>query len=236
MGRMDLLIHSACSRVVAGCLVAACGVVVFFVFFQGKISPDTRVAAQDIKQSFLAAALAAERSGHLLDAVSAYEKVLAEKPDPAQDAFAWLKLGMIYFHVGLPTKAEQAYLKAIDSGFNHPDVYLHLGYIKESSGKPAQALEYYAKAELAGSRNPVLYFNMGNVHAGEGRDARALEYLKRAVILDPRYLDAFVNLAIIAARQGEYTDAQFYLEKAGKLGYDAPVAFKNELARKAREK
>ncbi len=191
-------------------------------------NPNTRNNIQDM----ILEAAEAEKNGRLPEAIGIYEKILAQDP---QAAVVYLKLGQIYFRMGLPTKSEEAYLKAIGYGLNDPDVFLFLGYIKESQSKLDLALEYYSKAELAASRNPVLYFNMGNVHAQLGHADQALTYFKRAVVLNPDYMDAFVNLSIVSAQAGEYFDAQYYLEKAEKLGYHAPVQYKEGLAAKVKE-
>jgi tetratricopeptide (TPR) repeat protein len=230
MDRIKRLLYSARIFILAGVLFVVAGV----VFWRGHtITVSVKPAAVAViplgVPDFLKQAAEAEVTGKLLDAISAYEKVL--EIDPGY-ALVYLKLGVIYFHLGLPTKAEELYLMAIEKGLSDPDIYVHLGYIKESQGKLDQALEYYAKGELSASSNPVLYFNMGNVYARQGRNDKALGYFKRAVIIKSDYLDAFVNLAIISAQIGEYSDAQYYLEKAEKQGYVAPVEFKEGLAKK----
>lgn len=188
--------------------------------------PSVQPQPADV-QRLMAAALDAEQKGRLPEAIRAYEAVLARTEGFAP---AYFRLGAIYFHLGMPSKAEELYLNAIDKGLDNPDVYLHLGYIKEVEGRLAQALEYYAKGELAASKNPVLYFNMGNVQARLGQQDKSVAAFKRAVALDPAYMDALANLAIILAGMNEYQDAQYYLEKAEKLGYDAPAEFKQGLA------
>ena len=236
MTRVGKFIHSA-RFLIAAIILFAAGVVIF--------GPDQPVstAAGGVKrvpsaepqagvEALLKEAQDAQTKDRLPEAVSLYEKVLGLAPEFAP---VYLKLGQIYFRMNLPSKAEEAYLKAIDKGLNDPDVFLYLGYIKETRGDFDQAMAYYAKAEFAGSRNSVLYFNMGNVHARQDHKDKALEYFKRAVVLDPKYMDAFVNLAIVSAETGEYADAQFYLEKAEKLGYDAPVEFKAGLAKELKK-
>ncbi len=180
-------------------------------------------------QVLLKEAAEAEIAGRLPEAISAYEKILDLDPKYVS---SYLKLGIIYFHLGLPSKAEELYLRAIEQGLSDPDIYIRLGYIKEAQGKLDQALEYYVKGELAASRNPVLYFNMGNVYARQGQGGKALVYFKQAIVLKPDYLDAFVNLTIVLAQTGEYSDAQYYMEKAEKLGYKPPAQFKEGLAAK----
>jgi tetratricopeptide (TPR) repeat protein len=237
MIRIGAFIYSARFFIVAGILLAA-AVIIFWpahpvsTAASGVVKQAALVKPDPAVETLLGEAADAQAQGRLPEAVGLYEKVLALSPDFAP---VYLKLGQIYFRMGLPSKAEEVYLKAIDKGLNDPDIFLYLGYIRETRGDLDQALGYYAKAELSASRNPVLYFNMGNVHARQAHNDKALEYFKRAVILDPGYMDSFVNLAIVSAQAGEYADAQYYLEKAEKLGYDAPVEFKAGLAKELKK-
>lgn len=185
-----------------------------------------------LMQAMLTDAAQAEKSGRWSEAVGAYEKILEQAPNFAP---GYLKLGMIYFHLGMPSKAQEQYLIALNKGISDPDIYLHLGYIKESQDDLDEAAAYYAKAELGGSQNPMLYFNMGNIHARKGRLDKALDYFKRAVLLNPGYMDAFVNLSIVSAQAEAYADSRYYLEKAEKLGYEAPAQFKKDLEQRLKK-
>lgn len=224
--------HVARYFMAGGVLLAAAGV----IFLQARPcvrpgSPAAPVVAAPTVAAYLADALDAEGKGRGSEAISAYEHALALDPGLS---FAYLKLGVIYFRMNLPSKAEASYLKAIEHGESDPDVYLYLGYVKESQDKLDAAQEYYAKAELAGSGNPVLYFNMGNVQARQGHNDKAVEYFKRAVTLKEDYTDAFVNLSIVLASVGEFADALYYLNKAEKLGYQVPERFRKDLEDKVK--
>ena len=237
MNRILKFIHSMRFFIAAGILLAS-GMVIFWPDHSDSTAASGRVnkavmAEPGVKvEVLLKQASDAQDKGSFQDAASIYEKVLVLAPDFAP---VYLKLGQIYFRLGLTSKAEEVYLKAIEKGLNEPDLFLYLGYIREARGDFDQALAYYAKAEFAGSRNPVLYFNMGNIHARQGHVDKAMACFKRAVVLDPKYMDSFVNLAIMSAETGEYADAQYYLEKAEKLGYDGPVEFKAGLAKELKK-
>ncbi|MFH0753938.1 MAG: tetratricopeptide repeat protein [Candidatus Omnitrophota bacterium] len=230
---MKKCIHSlrahlaAVIAVLLGCYAVALWWPTFWVCpVSGKSVVEIKSDPMGSMDTMIGQALEDEKAGRLIEATIIYENLLKQYP---KQTVIYFKLGAIYFRSGFPIKAEEAYLKAIEQGVNDPDVYLYLGYIKETQGKLEPALEYYAKAKLAASSSPVLYFNMGNVNAQLGHFDKALEDLKHAVILNPDYMDAFVNLSIISAQAGEYADAQYYLEKAEKLGYHAPVEYKEGL-------
>jgi tetratricopeptide (TPR) repeat protein len=157
-------------------------------------------------------------AGRLPEAVAAYEKVVVQKPALAE---TYLRLGLIYFKLNLPTKAEAMYEQAISRGLDAPDVYFHLGYIKEVRGALNLALADYLKAEQKGSTNPELFYNIGNAYARMDKRQEALSYYKRTVSIDPGHMNAFVNLSVVSFQMGLYADAQFYLDKAAQLGYKA---------------
>ncbi len=172
--------------------------------------------------SLYRAAETAQLQGRLVEAVAAYEKALDVIPDMAE---TYLRLGQIYFKLGLPSKAQEFYVKAVDHGLSDPEVYFHLGYIEEVRNVLDKALEYYLKAEKGGSRNPELFYNIGNAYARLEKKAEAVIYYKRVVSMNPLHMDAFVNLSVVSFQMKEYADARFYLDKAVALGYKAPEEY-----------
>ncbi len=165
--------------------------------------------------------------GRFAEAIAAYERVIQERPDLAEPYF---RLGVMYFNLGLKTKSEEYYLKAIEKDFKNPEIYFHLGYIKESEGKLQESLEWYLKAEEKGVGSAELYFNIGNVFARMANPERAIDYYKKAVSVNPKHMDSFINLSIISYNKGLYSDASFYLEKARGLGYEPPEQYLKALS------
>ncbi|NTV28631.1 MAG: tetratricopeptide repeat protein [Candidatus Omnitrophica bacterium] len=168
--------------------------------------------------------------GRFAESVSVYEKVIKERPDLAEPYF---RLGVLFFNLGLSSKSEEYYLKAIEKDFRNPEIYFHLGYIKESEGKSQEALEWYLKAEEKGVGSAELYFNIGNVFVRLGNQDRAVDYYKKAISVNPGHVDAFINLSIISFQKAQFADASFYLDKARELGYVPPPDYLNALASKA---
>jgi tetratricopeptide (TPR) repeat protein len=170
--------------------------------------------------------------GRVPEAVVAYEKLIETRPKFAEPYF---RLGMIYFHLGLKSKSEEAYLKAIELDFKNPEIYFHLGYIKESEGKLQDALEWYLKAEERGVASAELYFNLGNVFARLDNKGNAVAYYTKAVVVNPRHMDSYINLSIISFHLQKFVDAKFYLDKAAALGYKPPDEYVALLASKLLE-
>lgn len=160
------------------------------------------------------------------EAVSAYEKVMATYPKHPE---AYFQLGALYFRIGLKSKSQENYLKAVALDYRNPEIYFHLGYIRETEGDLQGALEWYLKAEEKGVGSAELYFNTGNVFARLGNNTRALEYFTRAVSVNPAHLDAFVNLSVVSFYEKKFADAAFYLDKARALGYNPPAEYLDSL-------
>ena len=165
---------------------------------------------------------ALKSEGRFPEAVASYEKALAIQPELPE---TYLRLGLLYFKLQMPTQAEEFYLKAIDHGMDNPEVYFHLGYIEEVRGALDKALAYYIKSEQKGSGNPELFYNIGNAYARQGKGAEAIIYYKRVVGMNPMHLDAFVNLSTVSYQLNNFADARFYLDKAVNLGYKAPEEY-----------
>ncbi len=184
-----------------------------------------------VSKSSLEEAREAEEKGRLPEAVSAYERFIALKPDVPVGYF---RLGALYFKMGLSTKAEEIYLKAVALKQDVAEAYFRLGYVAESQSDLPKALGYYEKAERNLCGNSSLFFNLGNVHAQLDHKDEAISYYKKAVAKNPAYLDAFVNLSVVSFHNGAYADADFYLRKAMALGYQAPREYLDTLAQKVR--
>ncbi len=179
-------------------------------------------AALPTTSLFLEEGFKAEQAGHSAEAVTAYEKIVAAEPDLLE---GYLRLGALYFKLGLSSKAEELYLQTIQRGIADGQVYFLLGYMEENRKKFPEALGYYLKAEEKLLKNPELFYNIGNVYAQQGDMDKAIVYYSRAVSMKPDHLDAFVNLSVVSFRKGNYADAQFYLAKAEGLGYKAPLEY-----------
>ncbi len=163
-----------------------------------------------------------KRQARFPEAVAAYERAVALQPDQAE---TYLRLGLLYFKLQMPSKAEEFYLKAIDHGLDTAEIYFHLGYIEEVRGKLDKALDYYLKSEKQGSGNPELFYNIGNAYARLEKRPQALAYYKIVVSKNPLHMDAFINLSTVSFQMNEIADARFYLDKAVALGYKAPAEY-----------
>jgi len=196
---------------------------------QGK-TPDQQLGSTSL---LLEEALKLEQQGRPSEAVGAYEKMVEAQPDRVD---GYLGLGALYFKLGLPAKAEELYLKALQRGLEDGRIYFNLGYIEEIRADLPKALEYYLKAEEKLLKNGELFYNIGNVYAQQGDLDKALKYYIQSVTLEPDHMDAFVNMSVVSFRKGAYADADFYLYKAKLLGYQAPEEFVKALSEKLGKK
>ena len=186
----------------------------------------------DQVKALLAEAEDLKAKGRYAEAVAAYENVVEARPDLPEP---YVHLGALYFNLGIPSKAEEFYLKAVERDSKAPELYFHLGYIKERQDKPQEALEWYLKAEEKGVASAELFFNIGNVFASLQNPDRAIEYYNKAVAVNPKSLDALVNLSILSFQKGLYVDAGIYLDKSVDLGYKVPEGYRESIAVKMQE-
>jgi tetratricopeptide (TPR) repeat protein len=194
-----------------------------------KISP-TGTSVAEAKDGFIKPL---EERGRPSEAVAAYEKMVEADPDRVE---GYLGLGVLYFKLGLSSKAREIYLKAVERGVADGQIYFNLGYIEEIQADFPKALEHYLKAEAELLKNGDLFYNIGNVYAQMNDLDRALQYYTRAVAVKPGHMDAFVNLSVVSFRKEAYADADFYLQKAVRLGYQAPPEYIKTLSEKLGKK
>ena len=192
-------------------------------------SPDQPQAVSRNIADIYREAEALQKEGRLTEAVALYEKAEAVLPGAAETYF---RLGILYFQLNFPSRAEEFYQKAVRHGQDTAEVYFHLGYIEEVRGALDRALTYYLKSEEKGSHNPALFYNIGNTYARLEKNEDAVHYYKRTVSIDPQHMDSFVNLSVVSFKMKEYADARFYLDKAVALGYKAPEEYLKVLDQK----
>ena len=111
------------------------------------------------------------------------ESECREKPG---DAAAWTSLGNLYFDIGHPGEAVDAYNHALHISPDNPDVLSDLGILYRELGQPEQALESFRRAaELdPGHQNSI--FNQGVVlYFDLDRRSEAMEKWRTLLKMNP---------------------------------------------------
>lgn len=94
------------------------------------------------------------------DTLAALVEATKATPDNVQ---VWTQLGHLYFDLGQPEKAVDAYEKSLALDPNRPDVWTDLGVMYRRSGKPKKAIESFERALSLNNRHETAMFNKGVV-------------------------------------------------------------------------
>ena len=106
---------------------------------------------------------ALQDQGKLEEAIEAYKKAIAIKPDHAE---AHNNMGNALRDQGKLEEAIEAYKKAIAYKPNHADAYNNMGATLQDQGKLEEAIEAYKKAIAIKPDQAEAYNNMGNALTG----------------------------------------------------------------------
>ena len=93
-----------------------------------------------------------QKNGNLEQALVFYTKSLELISD---NAAAWNDMGVLYEQLGIETKAEESYRKAIRFNPKYLPSYANLAYFYQKKGDIAKAVEYFEKrSEQGGPKDP----------------------------------------------------------------------------------
>ena len=176
------------------------------------------------------------------DAVSAYRKSVAAKPDVFESN---LNLGLALAQAGQPDAEE--YLRAAtnlkpsgDAAEGHKRAWMGLGHVMEST-KPDEAISAFQQAAALDSKDPEPRLAAGSLFESQQQLPNAEKEYRAAVTIDPNNADALTALTNLYMQQKRFPEAQDLLRKiiaaqpgnAGahlQLGRMLAIAGKNEEA------
>jgi len=159
------------------------------------------VAADETAQALLQQASRLRQAGRVAEAIAAYERLLALRPDLPD---SWYNLAYLQRRARRFEAALASYRQALERRVSQPEeVHLNRGVIlADHLGRSDEA-----KAELdsALALNPnyvPALLNLGNLHEDRGRRAEARAAYERVLAIDPDHDLALARLAGIAAISG----------------------------------
>jgi tetratricopeptide (TPR) repeat protein len=135
-------------------------------------------------------ALGLHQAGQLIDAVAAYDRVLAATPD---DIAAWGNRGVALRGLGRLDEALASYDAAIARRPDHPDAYTNRGNVLVDLGRFDEARASLETACALKPRDATAQNNLGNALLSLGRAEEALARLDAAIALKPDYPTARFN-------------------------------------------
>jgi tetratricopeptide (TPR) repeat protein len=150
--------------------------------------------AQDhdqIVQSLLADARAAQSRGDFAQAAQAYRKVVALEPSVAE---LWANLGLMDYESGMSSEAIQSFKRAI--GLNPslfaPQLFMGIEYLK--SKEPEAAIPFLEKAEKLNPNDLQAVLNLGKAYTLSNHADRAVEAYSNATRLAPNDGSTWLSL------------------------------------------
>jgi len=158
------------------------------------------MSEEDIK-ALAAQASALRRAGRVPEAITAYEKLLALRPDLPE---SWYNLGWLQRRERQFEASLSSYQQALDRGVTNPEeVHLNRAVIlSDYLSRPEGAA---AELEQALTLNPdylPALLNLGNLNEDRGRRDKARAAYEHALAVDPQNVLAWARLAGLAEPTG----------------------------------
>ena len=162
--------------------------------------------------------------GQLDDAVKAYNKALAFKPDYAG---AHYNMGIALQVQGKLEEAIEAYNKALAIKPDYADAYNNMGNVLKEQGKLDEAIGAYNKALAIKPDYADAYYNMGTALKEQGKLDEAIGAYNKALAIKPDYAVAYYNMGTALKEQGKLGEAIGAYNKALAIKPDYADAYNN---------
>jgi hypothetical protein len=171
-------------------------------------------------ESLISQAARLRRAGRTMEALAAYEALLAAHPDLPD---SWYNLALLQRKAGRPEAALASYQQALDRRISDPEeVRLNRAVILSDDLRREAEAEAELKAALAlNPRYIPALLNLGNLHEDRGRRAAAVAAYEAILALDPHDPDALARLGGLATPSGP--DDPLISRLRGALGRHGPA-------------
>jgi tetratricopeptide (TPR) repeat protein len=146
----------------------------------------------------------AAQIGQLDQAIVAFKRVLAIKPDYAE---AYNNMGNALKDQGKLEEAREAYNKALAIKPDSAEAYYNMGVTLQEQGKLEEAIETYNKSLAIKPDYADAYYNMGVTLQEQGKLEEAIETYNKALAIKPDYAEAYNNMGVTLQDQGKLEEA-----------------------------
>ena len=170
-----------------------------------KQKPDANQLQRQVTE-----AIRLHQAGNFQEAMTIYERVLANKPDHAD---ALHLLGVAAHQTGQHETAVQLIQKAIKVSPKIPMFYYNLGAACHALDNYETAIQHYQKALSLDPAYADVYSNMGNSFKSMGKIEKAIDCYQEALRLKPDFADAYNNLGTAYNYLHKYDDALVCFQK-----------------------
>ena len=168
--------------------------------------------------------VSAAQIGQLDQAIFAFKRVLAIKPD---DAEVYSNMGNALKKNGKLEEAVEAYNKALAIKPTNAKLCYNMGNALKGQGKLEEAIEAYNKALLIKPNSAKVYYNMGNTLREQDKLEEAIEAYNKALLIKPNNAKVYYNMGITLIEQGKLEEAIEAYNKALAIKPDYAEAYNN---------
>lgn len=149
--------------------------------------------------------------GRHLEAISCFEKALAERPDDIRTLFA---LGNTARALGLAQPAAEFFRKVLTQDPERLEALVNLANLLRAEGQFDAARALLEPALARNPRDPDLLLTLGSAWRESGDNARAIEFYRAVLAISPTYPAALSNLADLLSDDGQFEEARDLYDRA----------------------
>ena len=158
------------------------------------------------------------------EALQAYAKALAEKPDYA---IVYNLAGETHYRLGNNEQAISNYQQAIRIKSDYAEAYFNLGNALFRLGENDKALDNYQQALALNPNNAEAYNSLGNFWYHMENAQKALPHYLKAIKINPKYAEAFNGAGAAMIQIGELQKAATFFREAIRIDPDFVAAQAN---------
>ena len=159
--------------------------------------------------------------GRHLEAISCFEKALAERPDDTRTLFA---LGNTARALGLAQPAAEFFRKVLALEPERVEALVNLANLLRTQGQFETARALLEPALSRDPANPDLLLTLGSTWRESGDNVRAAECYRAALAAKPNFPAALSNLADLLADEGAFEEARALYDQSIKADARNPQA------------
>lgn len=148
------------------------------------------------------------------EAKSAYEKLLLIDKNSAQALF---HLGNVAFLQGDGKTGREYYAKALNAGFDDPQLYLNLGFMQINEGMYEECVSAFNKALAMNKFLPEAWLNKAKAYMAMNKLDEALQALEGMIQYTPEYFEGHHYKFIVLLNQGQREEAEATLQQMERL-------------------
>ncbi len=149
--------------------------------------------------------------GRHLEAISCFEKALAEQPNDVRTLFA---LGNTARALGLAQPAAEFFRKVLAQEPERLEALVNLANLLRTQGQFEAARALLEPALARSPQSPELLLTLGSAWRESGDNAQAAECYRAALTINPNFPAALSNLADLLSDDGKFEEARGLYDRA----------------------